>query len=150
MKIALLLSMFILSGCFEPEQTPEAALKEFVESRMGKVVNREAALDRLTGPMKASLENVSNEEFQQFADMRNIRQDSFKVLSKSCQSSKCSLTYAISYQNGQLDKATFKSEVKKIAELQLSEGKWLISEVSNIKTYHEALQPINALDDQAP
>jgi SepF-like predicted cell division protein (DUF552 family) len=41
------------------------------------------------------------------------------------------------------DKATFTSEVKKIAEIVNENGNWLIADVSNIKTYHEALEPIN-------
>ena len=45
----------------------------------------------------------------------------------------------------QNDKAAFSSEVKKIAELNLVTGKWLIADVTNIKTYHESLDPINAV-----
>jgi hypothetical protein len=35
--------------------------------------------------------------------------------------------------------------VKKIAELNLVEGRWLIADVSNVKTYHEAMHPIEPL-----
>lgn len=135
--------LFLAIGCVDEELSPEGALKSFVEARMGKVVTREFILERVTGKMKQSLENVSEEEFNKFADLRNARKDSFKVLSKSCQEKTCFLTYSISYQTEQDEKSIFTSEVKKIAEFVNENGKWLIADVSNIKTYHEALEPIN-------
>jgi hypothetical protein len=107
------------------------------------VVTREFVLERVTGTMKQSLENISDEEFTKFADLRHVKKDSFKVLSKSCQEKKCFLTYSLAYQTSHNDKTTFTTEVKKIAEVVSENGKWLISDVSNIKTYHEALEPIN-------
>jgi hypothetical protein len=138
--------LLILVGCLEDNLSPEAALKTFVESRMGKVVTREFVLEQVTGKMKQSLENISEEEFNKFADMRNIKKDSFKVVSKSCQEKKCFITYSVGYQTSNENKATFTSEVKKIAEIVNEDGKWLIADVSNIKTYHESLEPINPLD----
>ena len=135
--------LFLTIACVDEDLSPEGALKSFVEARMGKVVTREFILERVTGKMKQSLENVSEEEFNKFADLRNVRKDSFKVLSKSCQEKTCFLTYSISYQTEQEEKSTFTSEVKKIAEFVNENGKWLIADVSNIKTYHEALEPIN-------
>jgi hypothetical protein len=110
---------------------------------MGNVVTRDFILGQVTGKMKQSLENISDEEFTKFADLRNVKRDSFKVLSKSCQGKICYLTYSVSYQTVDNDKATFTSEVKKIAEIVNENGNWLIADVSNIKTYHEALEPIN-------
>lgn len=145
MKIAALSILILLASCLEDNRSPESALKEFIEMRIGNVVTRSSLIDKVTGKMKASLESVTDEEFQQFADLRNVERDSFKVLSKSCQQETCFLTYSISYKTKQNDKNTFSSEVKKIAELSLVDGKWLIADVTNIKTYHESLEPINAL-----
>lgn len=142
----LLPLLFILTSCLEDNLSPEAALKSFVESRIGSVVTREFVLERVTGKMRESLANTTDEEFQKFSDLRNVKQDSFKVISKSCQEKKCFITYSIGYQTTNEDKSTFTSEVKKIAELVSENGKWLISDVSNIKTYHEALEPINPLE----
>lgn len=140
----LLPLLFLLASCLEDNLSPEAALKSFVEARMGNVVTREFVLERVTGKMKQSLENISDEEFQKFADLRNVKKDSFKVLSKSCQDKQCYLTYSVSYKtSGEGEGATFVSEVKKIAEIVNENGKWLIADVSNIKTYHEALDPIS-------
>ncbi|MFP5385018.1 MAG: hypothetical protein ACLGHN_03005 [Bacteriovoracia bacterium] len=113
---------------------------------MGQVVTREYILERVTGKMRQSLENVTEEEFTKFADLRNIQKDSFKVLSKSCQEKKCFITYSVSFRTREKDETKFTSEVKKIAEVVNENGKWLIADVSNIKTYHEALEPINPLE----
>lgn len=145
MRLLLLLFMFLITSCLDEKISPEGALKDFVETRMGNTVTREYTLEKVTGKMKQSLENMPEEDFQKFADLRNVRKDSFKVLSKSCQENKCYLTYSISYKTT-LEKSSFSSEVKKIAELLLIENKWLISDVSNIKTYHESLEPINPLE----
>lgn len=142
----LLPLLFLLTSCLEDNSSPESALKNFVEARMGTTVTREYILERVTGKMRQSLENISEEEFAKFSDLRNVKKDSFKVLSKSCQEKKCFITYSVGYQTMEKDKTSFVSEVKKIAEIQSENGKWLIAEVSNIKTYHEALEPINPLE----
>jgi hypothetical protein len=137
--------LFLLTSCLEDNSSPESAVKNFVESRMGSTVTREYVLERVTGKMRQSLENISEEDFAKFADLRNVKKDSFKVLSKSCQEKKCFITYSIGYQTLDDNKVTFVTDVKKIAEVQNENGKWLIAEVSNIKTYHEALEALNPL-----
>lgn len=141
----LILCLFLIAGCLDDNRSPEAALKDFIEIRIGNVVTRSSLIEKVTGKMRQSLENVSDEEFQKFADLRNVQKDSFKILSKSCQQETCFLTYSISYKTKHEDKDAFSSEVKKIAELSMVEGKWLIADVTNIKTYHESLEAINAL-----
>ena len=142
----VLVALFLLTGCLEDNSSPEAALKNFVEARMGNVVTREYVLERVTGTMKQSLVNISDEEFAKFADLRNVEKNSFKVISKSCQEKKCFLTYSVSYLTKNKETSAYTSEVKKIAEILMEDGKWLIADVSNIKTYHEALEPINPLE----
>lgn len=139
----ILCALMILTSCMQDDLSPEGALKTFVEARMGTVVTKDFILERTTGKMRQSLENISEEDFNKFADLRNVKQDSFKVLSKSCQDKKCFLTYSVAYRTKEDEKTTFTSEVKKIAEIVSENGKWLIADVSNIKTYHESLEPIN-------
>lgn len=148
MKTLLLSSLFLLVSCFEDNRSPESALKDFIELRMGNVVTREAILERVTGKMRQSLENVSEEDFQKFADLRNVTRESFKIVSKSCQEDTCFVTYSLSYRTSEGDEKRFTSEVKKIAEIQNHKGKWLIADVSNVKTYHESLMPIEAMGSQ--
>ncbi|HXH75290.1 MAG TPA: hypothetical protein VNJ08_10015 [Bacteriovoracaceae bacterium] len=137
--------LFMLTSCLNESISPEATLKDFVETRLGNTVTRQFVLDRVTGKMKQSFENMSDEDFAKFADLRNVKQNSFKVLTKSCQESKCFLTYSVGYKST-LEKGTYNSDVKKIAEIHHVEGKWLIADVSNIKTYHESVDPINPMD----
>jgi hypothetical protein len=137
--------LVLLVACVKDELTPEGALRTFTEARFGNVITRQFVLDRVTGKMKQSFEIMSDEDFDKFADLRSIRSGSFKILSKSCQEKKCFVTYSVAYKTKN-EEASFSSEVKKIAELVLIEGKWLIADVSNIKTYHESLEPISALE----
>lgn len=138
--------LFLMAACLSDNQTPESALKSFVEARIGQVVTRDFMLERVTGKMQQVIENISDEEFQKFADMRNVQKGSFKVLSKSCQERKCFMTYSITMVTKEGDRSVYSTDVKKIAEIVNENGKWLIADVSNIKTYHEALEPINPLD----
>ena len=145
MKWILPLLIF-LTACLSDNLSPESALKTFVEARMGQVVTREFILERVTGKLRQVVENINEDEFTKFADLRSVKKDSFKILSKSCQEKKCFITYSISYLTRDNDKTRFSSDVKKIAEVVNQDGKWLIADVSNIKTYHEAMEPINPLE----
>jgi hypothetical protein len=146
MKLFYLLSFLILTSCISDPRSPEAALKDFIDSGVGKVVTRDFVLQRVTGKMRVSFENMGDEDFAKFADMRNIKAESFKVLSKSCQQKTCFLTYSVGYLTKRDQKTVFTSEIKKIAEIVEVDQKWLISDISNIKTYHEALEPIAPLE----
>jgi len=139
----ILSMLIILTACVQDNLSPESALQTFVEARIGNVVTRDYVLSRVTGKMRHSLENITDEEFNKFADLRDVKRNSFKILTKSCDEKKCFITYSISYQTKQEDVTAFTSEVKKIAEIVNENGKWLISDVSNVKTYHESLESIN-------
>ena len=99
--------------------------------------------DKVTGKMRQSLENISDDDFKKFSDLRSINKESFRVLSKSCQNNTCFLTYSVSYNTNQNGEKMFSTEVKKIAEIVNENGRWLISDVTNIKTYHESLETLN-------
>lgn len=146
MKFSILFLILMLVACQKNDKSPEAALRDFVDSRIGQVVDKEFVIERVTGKMLESFQHMSQDDFEKFADMSNIKTDSFKILSKSCQQSRCFLTYTVSYLTRQDKETRFTSEVKKIAEMVQVEDKWLIADVSNIKTYHESLEPINPLE----
>jgi phosphopantetheinyl transferase (holo-ACP synthase) len=146
MKTFILPLLLLFAACVNDPTSPEAALKDFIDLRIGHTVSRDAILERVTGKMRQSFENMSEEDFNKFADMSAIKKESFKVLSKSCQEKVCFLTYSVGYRTSQDDKVKYQSEIKKIAEIHLIENKWLIEDVSNIKTYHEAVEPINPLE----
>lgn len=146
MKFLAFILLFALTACMKNDEGPEAALKDFVDSRVGKVIDREFVMKRVSGKMLQSFKQMTPETFEQFADMKNIKADSLKILSKNCENDKCFLTYSVSYLTKNAEKTLFSSEVKKIAEMVQVEDKWLIADVSNILTYHESHEAINLLE----
>jgi len=139
----VLFFLFLLVSCLKNNLEPESALQSFIEARSGKTVTRDFLLSHVTGKMRESLKNISDEDFKKYSDLRKIRMGSFKILSKSCQMKLCYLTYTLSYNSQNQGQASFATEVKKIAELVNEDGKWLLADITNIKTYHEALETIN-------
>jgi len=133
---------FLLVGCFDRGDSPEGALRDFTNARLEKMVDRDFVVSRTTGKMRVSVESMSDQEFTVFSDLRKYKQDTFKIISKSCQEKRCYVTYSLGYHENTADKKTWVSEVKKIAEIIWVEGKWLIADVSNIKTYHETAETI--------
>jgi len=143
MRFWIFTLLFIFAACSKNELGPESALADFINLRAGKVIDREFVLKRVSGKMLENLKNMSAENFARFANMQNIKSNSFKVLEKSCQDKKCVLTYSINYSTENENKTLFASEVKKTAEMVQIDNKWLIEEVRTIETLHESLEPIN-------
>jgi hypothetical protein len=132
------------AACFDGGNTPESALKDFVESRLNGVVTRADVIARTTGKMRLSVESMDDKDFDRFADLRQYKRDSYRVISKSCQEKKCYVTYALGYHKAaDVGGGDWATEVKKIVEIQWVDGQWLIADVSNIKTYHETSQNID-------
>lgn len=130
-------------GCLKENQTPEASLKEFINGRVGQIVDRSFIESRVTGKMLATFKTMSDQEFKSFADLKNIKKESIKITGKSCLDQRCLITYSLAYQTLQDGKAQFNSQVEKVAELVRIENQWLISSVNNVVTSHEGLEPIN-------
>ncbi len=138
-----LLVLFIFAGCFNNADTPEAAIVDFVNASLDKVVSKSDVLDRTTGKMKLSIESMTDSEFESYANLKDFKKESLKIISKSCQEKKCYVTYSVGYKQLKGSKTGWMSEIKKIAEVLRVDGKWLISDVTNIKTYHESGEPID-------
>lgn len=93
--------------------------------------------------LTSCLNENSNPEvaLKNFVEARIGEGGSFKFVSKSCQEKKCYVTYVVGYATK--DAAT---KVEKIAEMLEEKDQWLIAKVSNVKTVHESLEPINPLE----
>ncbi len=104
------------------------------------------SLEFLSACTKTPAPETVLEEFVKSTEVKNVKANSFQLLAKSCVDKKCSLTYSVSYETNVENKTSFSSEVQKIAQMVLVEDKWLISEVNNVKTFHESLEPINPLE----
>ena len=141
------LFIFVLFACEIETGTPESQVQDFIEARVSHVVSREFVLSRTTGKLKEIIENMSDEDFTKFSDLRQHQKSSFKIHSKSCKEKKCFVTYSLGYKTISNDKPTSMTEVKKIAELEFIEGQWLINDVSNIKSYIESYEAIDALKE---
>lgn len=148
MKVFAITLLLIFASCSKPNEkllTPETALKDFVDSRVGQTVDKDFILERVTGKLLESFKAMNQVELNQFWDMKNIQSDSFKILEKKCQDQSCTLTYTVGYSTKNQDKVAFQTQVQKEALLVQVDKKWLISDVQNISTLHESLEPINPL-----
>lgn len=138
--------LLLLTACFERGGSPESALRDFVELRLDRVASRDDILKRTTGKLYVSVEAMSDADFAKFADLRQYKKDSLRIINKSCQDKKCYVTYSLGYhQSPEGAKTLWLSEVKKIVELIQVDDKWLIADVNNIKTYHESTEVIEVI-----
>lgn len=137
MRFASLFIFFVIVSCSQDQKTPESAIKGFVEARLGSVSVKEKLLERVTGKLKETLTSTSEAEFLKYADLRDVKQKSFKVTGKECDGATCLVTYAIEYES-----QGFASNVEKVAKIESVDGKWLISDVANLLSVYESSKPI--------
>ena len=138
--------MMLMIACDKGAKTPEGVLTKYMTDITSKKVDREYFAKYTSGKLLETVEALSDEEFIKFVDMSKIRNPQISISNKNCDGDKCSLTYIIKYDVVGGSTKQFESEVKKVATVEKDGEIWKISEVSNIKTYHESLVPINALD----
>ena len=139
----ILIFLFLVS-CQSTPRGPEQALNDFIEARYEKRLNRDFILENTGGDFRKEFENAKEEAIETFGLSPITTKPKLEVLRKVCQVKKCTLTYVISYKTLEEKKAKFTSEIKKIAIVEEVEGKWIIMDVSNVRTYHESSEPINA------
>jgi len=148
MRVLIILSLLIMFvSCQEDAKTPEGLLRMYITDITSKKVDRDYFETYTTGKMLEHINTLSDEEFNSFVDLSKVRSPKLEISNKNCEGEKCSLTYVIKYDVVLEDKKEFQSEVKKVASLIKDGETWKISEVSNIKTFHDSLIPINALED---
>jgi hypothetical protein len=140
--ITLLIIIFSLSACTKDATTPEGMLVQFSKKITLQKMSREFFYENTTGKMKKVIEDLNDEDFEKFRDLMKIKNQKITVSKKICSNDKCSLTYIIKYEQHSKEAKEFKSEVKKVASMEKIENKWLIADVSNIKTYHESVNPL--------
>ena len=144
------LMVFLVVACTKDIKTPEGLLAKFTEDITTKKMDRDYYSKYTTGKMKESIEKLTDEEFESYGNLSKVKNAKVEVLKKNCSGEKCALTYIVKYDyksEGATEK-DFKSEVKKVANLVKIEDVWKIEDVSNIKTYHESIKPINALENK--
>ena len=139
-KIAFITLAILISSCSK-DQSPKGALKSFIKLRFQSGTSRGELLDRSTGQLYSTIEDLNQDDLDKFLDLKNFKLKNFKVLSRRCTEVKCVINYLISYSETK-SQTTVVTEVKKSAILVREEDSWKLSDVTNIKTYHDSQTPL--------
>ena len=145
MKIALTLCLFVtLFSCSRQATGPEQILTTFINYRFSKGQTREKLIEMTSGKLRQSIREMSQESFEAFSNMP-IKKKRFKILTTKCGEEKCSISYFIKYEAFQGNEKVFAIEIKKITTLENIDGKWKISDVSNVKEFYDAARSIDII-----
>lgn len=120
------------------KSTPEKTLQNYVDYRFTSSQEKDDLLDMTTGKLYERISDMDEEELKSFLTGKSLNKRKLKVLLKNCQEAQCFLTYILTYTQGAGNPKDFGIEVKKIAQLDKVGESWLLSDVSNVKTYIEA------------
>ncbi len=135
-----------LCSCFESNKSPVGSLKAFVK-KATEGLEQGSYKKYAVGELLDSINAMSEEEFKQYQEQSKVGNVRVEVLAKSCNDTKCTITYITKFQTKTSDGSIYSSEVRKIAELKMIDEKWKISSVKNVKTYLEAKEGLNALEE---
>lgn len=141
--IALVAAFFY--GCSPGPSTPEGLLRMYVNDVTTKQVDKDYYLKYTAGELRESVEELDEEELSARSYLENVKKAQVEVLNKNCQEAKCVLTYVVSYDTYEKGKATFSAETKKLAEFLKVDDEWKISNVTNLKSFFEAKEPIEPM-----
>ena len=147
MKLLFGLLLLACISCNKGASTPEGLIKMFVKDSVSSSLDREYFETYTTGSLLNSIADLSDEELEksELSALSGVKVD---ILTKSCQSDICNITYIVSYDTNSDTKKSFETEVKKLAEVQKVGENWKIASIKNLKTFHESLVPINPLQDK--
>ena len=141
LKALLLISTLAMFACTK-KLGPDESLRDFVGKSIRGEFSRDSLLESTTGNLNAELANLDEEEMNKYLRMEGASHESFRINLKNCEGNTCFLTYTLKYEQSKDGQKTFDVELKKMAELRKVEEKWLLADVTDIKTYYEAEQPI--------
>ncbi len=147
MKLVLILLTLFIYSCDKGPTSPEGLLKMYVQDITSKKLDRDYFNKYTTGKLLETITALDDDEFSNYVDLSKIKNPRLKISNKNCAGNECVLTYFVKYDVNKGDNKQFESEIKKIATLVKEGESWKISEVTNVKTYHEAVTPINALEN---
>ncbi|MFN8369380.1 MAG: hypothetical protein U0T83_02010 [Bacteriovoracaceae bacterium] len=131
-KLIFMLIVIMTFGCSNKNLEPENVLKKYLELRFEKNPNKEELLKYVTGTL---VDEVNNSQ-----SLGSLELAKLQISSVKCEEGKCSIIYVITTKS---DKEI--TDVKKVATLIQENKIWKISEVDNIKTYHDMKEPIAPL-----
>ncbi len=134
---AIIWLLFLLISC-DQKQGPEEALKDFISYRFSSSQSREGIFKRVGGELASRLSEMNEEEFEKFLDTKEFERGRLRIHSSRCKEKTCSITYTLELK----EKKGFDISIKKVVELVEEDQKWLINNVSNVKSYYEARSPL--------
>ncbi len=142
-KLLVVLQILFLVSCDKGVKTPEGLLTKYIEEITESSLSQEDLDNFLAEDLLKSVSALSEDEYKNFLNKNKVKSPRIKILNKSCVTQKCTLTYVISYKAG--ENHSVDSEIKKVAILKkVEELGWRISEVTNVKTFYDVLEPLEA------
>lgn len=139
MKYLMFGILLVLVACSRPD-SPEGLLQEFVEYRFKSSQSRDTLLGYTHGGMQVMLQEMDDEQFQEFTADKGRSFRSLTIRSKNCKGDDCFLTYVLSYTQAEKQELV---ETKKIAKLSKIDEKWYIVDVQGVKTFVDFKDPID-------
>ena len=146
--IGFFLLFTFISGCVD-KSDPEATLRNFINFRFDGAGKKDKAISLTTGELKKMLMDLSDEDSKKFWGVTNLAKNKLKINVKNCEQKDtvCYLTYTLSYkQKSDQPKSDYNIETKKIAKLEKIEKSWLISDVSEVKSYIDSKTEIQIIE----
>ncbi len=139
--LLIIVTIVGLSSCSK-KLGPEESLREFVRLSISGKMNKGTLLDTTTGQLRTDLEALDEDQMAKYLKVEGATRDSFRVNLSNCQPKVCYLTYTLKYEQATNGVKAFEVELKKMAELRLEDENWLLADITDIKTYYQAEQPI--------
>lgn len=149
-KLAYLILMFVIISCSKRAKSPDGLIKMFAKDLATKNLDMDYYEKFTTGDMFSNIQKLGEEEFEKNTRMHNVTDVKIKILNKTCEDQKCVVTYIAKFKTKNNDEGKFDSVVKKIAEVHQDGEYWKVAKVTNLKTFHESIKPINPLTDDFP
>lgn len=140
-KTILLVAIIAVFGCTK-KMGPDESLRDFVHNSIRGNLTRDRLLGATTGKLRDELDQLGEEEIAKYLKFTGASRESFRINLKNCESNICYLTYTLKYDLAKDGVKTFEVELKKMAELRLVDEKWLLADVTDIKTFYGSEQPI--------
>ena len=142
--LALLFTLLaILGASCDKANTADKALESFINYNFKSGQKMDDFLAMTTGGLHQKLATLSPPEIQEFLGVDNLKKKKLKITLQKCTSQQCFITYIVQYDVQEAAAPDFAVEAKKIAELQLIDGRWKVADIVNQKTFIEAKQSIN-------
>ncbi len=142
----LILMMIFISVACTKKNTPEGVLSDFISKRFEGNIDKEVIVEYITGELAQEIETMSDEEFNEFVAIDQLKKRKLVISNKSCENNKCYLTYLLSYNTIEDGQKAFQTDTKKIAEISNTESGWKISKITHLKTFHDSKQEIDITD----